>query len=405
MSWWSKKNKRGSLDRGVVRKPAGVSNAHQEDEAFDAERNPDFGDFANDGGIFGDGLKSSQASGPLDHEHDDQEQQGRRSFERGSDEETEDSIAEILSAEETRGSKRKGKGKRKKNISDAEDAELVERLSARVLIDFLPAMIQQDAIEMARHTAQNYLTNPSNGYFIVLPYEGGFAYEVQEGVGQSYLASVLELSMNNPGRLVIVPMVRRVMTIVYTSRSNDFEAQILNEGIEPPQIAGAMPLYAVRGAAMVPIMKQHVHWLISGMIMAGIGGVALLGSIMFFALDPKAKIPAQWRVTDVAQLPVLQWTSLQTNTGDTYVSRLEYTGNSWRIVRQSATAELDVLDVEDSGTANINAAGSSGSQPQVGPADGSPSNLPPQGAVGPSLPQRAVAPPLPQRAVAPPPSR
>ena len=263
----------------------------------------------------------------------------------------------------------------------------VERLSNRVIMDFLPGMAKEDAIETARHFALNHCQNPSNAFYVVMAIQDGYAYEVQEGVGRSYLASVIDLATNNPNRLVVVPMLRRKMTVFYTPRSGVFEVSILDEGVDPPEIEGAEPIQAQRGAVMKPVMKQYIHWLYTGAIAAVVGGLALLGSLAFYALDPQAKVPPEWRVTDVAQLPVMQWNKLTPDGTGSYVVRLEYTDNAWRVVRQNPNAVVDAFAIEDSGTADVTGGTT------VAPVDGT-SPVPPPG-VGPTPAQPVPVQPSP----------
>jgi len=183
---------------------------------------------------------------------------------------------------------------------------------------------------------------PALCFYYVHKIQDGWAIEVQEGVGKAYLPSAISLAQASPGRLVVVPMIRRKMTIYYSARLGEFEAQILPELQEPPVMPENPPVEAKRGPAMTPVMKQYREWLVSGAVTAAIGGLALLSSLAFYALDPKAKVPPEWRTTDVAQLPIMQWSRLQANSTDSYVVRLEFQDGQWRIVRQAVGASVDL---------------------------------------------------------------
>ena len=172
----------------------------------------------------------------------------------------------------------------------------------------------------------------------------GYLIEVQEGVGRSYLPSAYRLAMDNPGRIVVIPMVRRKMTFVYSPKTDSFDTQILSEDVDPPEINGEKPLVAKRSSAMTPVFKQYQQWLITGLITAGIGGLSLIASIAFYALDPAVKPPPEWRTTNVAQLPVMQWPKLAAGTSDSYVVRFEYADGQWRVVRQTTFAEVEVTE-------------------------------------------------------------
>ena len=262
----------------------------------------------------------------------------------------------------------------------------VERLSNRVVMDFLPGMAKEDAIATARHFALNHCENKTNAFYTVMAIQDGYAYEVQEGVGKSYLASVIDLATNNPNRLIVVPMLRRKMTIFYNPRVGVFEVSILNEGVDPPDIEGAEPIKAERGAPMKPVTKQYIHWLYTGAIAATVGGIALLGSLVFYALDPQAKVPPEWRVTDVAQLPVMQWGNLAPDGSGSYVVRLEYVDNAWRVVRQDPLAQVQAFSVEDSGTAGVTGGN------VVAPTEDGTTVVPPPGATVPVPTQPQPAP-------------
>ena len=242
--------------------------------------------------------------------------------------------------------KRKLSRKEAKALKDEEEAqELTTRLSVLVEIEELPGVTKEDAIDTARHQALNHSDRPSNCYFNVLQTRKGFLIEVQEGVGRSYLNSVHKLAMDNPGRIVVVPMVRRKLTVIYSPRTDSFDTQILGEDVEPPMINGEAPLEALRGAAMTPVFKQYQQWFMTGVITAAIGGVALISSLAFYAFDPGTQVPPEWRTTAVGQLPVMQWNSLQSDRPNQFVARLEYVDGKWQTVYQSVYADVQVNDV------------------------------------------------------------
>lgn len=252
----------------------------------------------------------------------------------------------------------------------AEAASDALRPSNKVMIDFYPGIAKEDAIETARNWAMTHMDIPALCYYYVHKIQDGWAIEVQEGVGKAYLPSVIELAQASPGRLVVVPMIRRKMTIYYSARLGEFEAQILPELQEPPVMPENPPVEAKRGPAMIAVMKQHKEWLVSGAVTAAIGGLALISSLAFYALDPKAKVPPEWRTTDVAQLPIMQWNRLQADSTDSYVVRLEFQDGQWRIVRQAVGASVDIArpDASDS-TGQI--VGGQVPNPAAGPDTGS----------------------------------
>ena len=235
---------------------------------------------------------------------------------------------------------------RKKASDDTDDFEPIEgspdvRLSGSVIIEFLQGYTKDDAVTWAKRWAMDKMTVPSDCYYYVQKYPGGFAVEVQEGVGQAYLPSVINLASRNQGRIVIVPMSRRKMTVMYVQRADDFEATILPEGQEPPA-TGSDPLHAVRSAKMKPIMQQNVQWLYAGVGTSVIGGLFLMASLLVYSLDPSAKVPPEWRTTAIPRLPIMQWSRLQPDATDSYVVRMEFSDGQWRIIRQAAGATAEV---------------------------------------------------------------
>lgn len=261
------------------------------------------------------------------------------------------------------------------------------RLSNMVMIDFYPGMAKEDAIETARHWAMTHMDMPSMCFYHIMKIRDGYAIEVQEGVGKAYLPSVIELAQANPGRLIIVPMIRRKLSVFYSARLGEFNSEVLPELQEPPAMPENPPMTAVRGPAMTPVMKQYREWLVAGIATAAIGGVALLSSLAFYAFDPGARVPPEWRTTDVAQLPVMQWGRLQADSTESFVSRLEFADGQWRIVRQAVGASVDVAtpDATASGSAIVGGAvpdasptGSPG-MPQQGPVGAPPTTIPPTG--------------------------
>lgn len=225
------------------------------------------------------------------------------------------------------------------------------RISIQVMIDFLPGVTKEDAVEWAKRWAHTHMAVPSDCYYHVQKYGEGFAVEVQEGVGKAYLPSVLELAQKNPGRPILVPMARRVLSIVYSQRTGDFDSQVMPEGQRPP--SDQSPLEASRGPDMVALMKQHVNWLIGGAAVAGMGFLFLMSSLVFLAVDDKVKLPPDWRTTDVEKLPIMQWSRLQADATDSYVVRFEFHDNRWQIIRQAVGASSQSVETGEGASQGI----------------------------------------------------
>lgn len=279
-------------------------------------------------------------------------------------------------------------GRKAKPETDEDEIELIAgeadtRMSASVVIEFLQGYAKDDAITWAKRWAMDKMAVPSDCYYFVMKYPGGYAVEIQEGVGQAYLPSVINLANRNPGRMVIVPMSRRKMTVRYNERADDYEAYVLPEGQEPP-VTSSEPLFAKRTAKMRPILQQNVHWLYAGIGTSAIGGLFLLSSLMVYALDPSAKVPPEWRTTAIPRLPVMQWNRLQPDATDSYVVRMEFSDGQWRIIRQAAGATAEVATPEAGPDAAI-----------VGGAVAAPTTPDAQGAAG------AIPPPPPGVVVTP----
>ena len=285
---------------------------------------------------------------------------------------------------------------RRKAVAVTDEAEQIDlivgepdtRMSMSVVIEFLQGYAKEDAITWAKRWAMDKMAVPSDCYYFVMKYPGGYAVEVQEGVGQAYLPSAVSLATSNPGRMVVVPMSRRKMTVRYTERTDDYEAYVLPEGQEPP-VTGTEPLFARRTARMKPIMQQNLQWLYAGAATSGIGGLFLIGSLLLFALDPSAKVPPEWRTTAVSRLPVMQWGRLQPDATDSYVVRMEFADGQWRIIRQAAGATAEVTTLEGGPEAGI-----------VGGAVAAPSS--PDSSIPPPPPPGVVVTPVPTQI--PPPS-
>lgn len=305
-------------------------------------------------------------------------------------------------------SKKKFSKKLKKENSEEEEKELQSRLSNSVQIEHLPGIAKEDAIQTALHWANDHASNPSNCYYNVLPVENGaqsgYMIEVQEGVGRSYLPSVMKLAQDNPNRIVVIPMFRRNMTVFYSPKTGEFDAQILPEGADAPIFNGEEPLKAIRTSVMTPVMKQHMHWLLSGVITSFIGGLSLISALTFYVLDPETKIPPEWNTSDVAQLPVMQWPRLQSSPDNSYVVRLEYSDNNWRIVTQDVSAQVDIIPASESVDPNAPVDGGDGSGLPTDPNALPPIDPPagPQGAGGPVGPGANNVPPQVQTPINPP---
>lgn len=249
-------------------------------------------------------------------------------------------IAEAMTA--TRGKKPKKSKSKKSKAADFATAELQKRTSSRVLIEALPGFTKEDAIEQAKHHALDHCENPSNSFYHVEKIDDGWMIEVQDGVGYSYLASAIKLANENPNRTIAVPMLRRYLTIHYSERTGLYDTNILPEQEEPEDVLTGKPLFAERGVAMKPVMKQFKEWLVAGVGTAAVGCVALVASLGFYLFDAETQIPPEWRTSDTGNLPIMQWDTLMEGDGDSYVVRMEFSDGEWRTVRQSANAIVDV---------------------------------------------------------------
>ena len=251
------------------------------------------------------------------------------------------------------GGKAKGKkklGKSKSAKKDMANAQMQQRLSARVLLDSLPGFTKNDAIEQARHFAMSICETPSNAFFYIEKVSDGWMIEVQDGVGYAYLPSAIKLAKDNPGRTIAIPMLRRFHTLHYTTRTDSFDAQVLPEGDEPEDPLGGEPLYAQRGPSMTPVMKQYKEWLVTGIGTAAVGAVALVAALGFYVMDPETQIPPEWRTTNTSSLPIMQWDELMEGDASSYVVRMEFVNGQWRTVRQSSDAVVETA-AADVGTA------------------------------------------------------
>lgn len=238
--------------------------------------------------------------------------------------------------------KKSKEAKPKGKAAAVADAEMQRRLSARVLIEPLPGFTKADAIEHARHHALDHCDNPSNAFYHVQKIDDGWMIEVQDGVGYSYLDSAIELAKSQPGRTIVVPMLRRSLTVHYAARTGQFDTNVLPEGQEPEGVIGGAPVLARRGKAMTPVLKQYREWMITGLVTAGVGCAALIASLAFYALDPATQLPPEWRTTETANLPVMQWDTLMQGDSSSYVVRMEFSNGEWRTVRQNVDAVVNV---------------------------------------------------------------
>lgn len=251
-----------------------------------------------------------------------------------------DLVAEAMAPK--RKKQKPAKKPKKQGKADEADAEMQRRLSARILIEPLPGFTKADAIEHARHHALDHCENPSNAYYQVQKIDDGWMIEVQDGVGYSYLESAIDLAKGNPGRTIVVPMLRRYLTINYSPRTGQFDTNVLPEGQEPEGVIGGAPVHARRGKAMTPVLKQYREWMITGLVTAGVGCIALVASLAFYALDPATQIPAEWRTTETSTLPIMQWDTLMQGDSSSYVVRMEFSNGEWRTVRQNVDAVVNM---------------------------------------------------------------
>lgn len=215
--------------------------------------------------------------------------------------------------------------------SKAQSKEITQVVPIRVIIGFLPEVLEQDALEYAMGVAEKYFDQIGIAYFDAFAYANGYAFEIHEGgLGRAYLPEIIkyfdeqgEYQSEDPSTIVIKTSTRNV------------EVQSLREGLTSivlSENSTKEPSDWLRGTEkMHPAIHKRTGLLILGSAIFITGFVSMIGASMLTRYTPYIPPPeSKIEVINPLQYPKGQWSQLeQILSREGGVKSLRYRNNRW----------------------------------------------------------------------------
>lgn len=214
----------------------------------------------------------------------------------------------------------------------------------KVFIGFIPEATQKDASEFAAGIAAKHCAAPENSYYGLVPWKGGFAYEVHEGgPGKQMLPSILNEFDRTEADAEIEAVkhayIHAGMRTVKVNRTPGGVASVLlPEDQQHPQSA-----FVQLGKNLTPWLPRKTGVLISGAAMLAVGAAVLvaasLGRIQPYMPPPPKKIEK----VSLNELPIGQMqTMFDLAQKNKLVTGVTYKDGKWTVLSEDAAEPASV---------------------------------------------------------------
>lgn len=213
-------------------------------------------------------------------------------------------------------------------------------LPYRVLIGWLPGVSAKEARAFIRDLADKHFESPSSSGYSLSEFEGGYAYEIQEGgPGRGYLAQVLkffkkcreeERPATEVERLIIPTQTRKV------------QIELLSHGmvaLQLPESSAAQPTEWLEASSKLsPLAPARTAVLITGaaVFVTGVLAAVVAGAVRYQPYTPPQPETLAYRASE---LPHSQWRRIASLPPRVYVTNLEFKAGKWTVDRETAAAE------------------------------------------------------------------
>lgn len=214
-----------------------------------------------------------------------------------------------------------------------------ELVPIQLLIGWLPKVASKDARLYVEGLADKHCNNLKESGFLIYPFEGGWAYEIQEGgTGKGYLPQILKVLAAE--RKQDLPLADTTKFVIQTAQRR-VQVELQNEGLLAihlpestltPVTDGLTPDTSLR--ELLP-ERRNVMFVGAAVLVAG---VITFGTALIWRYQPQLT-PSPVTVAYVKNtMPFDQWGSLSVTKlpAGTAVTKLEYTNNKWEIVKGPA---------------------------------------------------------------------
>ncbi|MDO8416275.1 MAG: hypothetical protein Q7S87_08710 [Agitococcus sp.] len=231
----------------------------------------------------------------------------------------------------------------KKSQTDPADKPTYNVAPIRVIIGFLPEVVERDALEYAVGVAEKYFDQIGLAYFDAVPYANGFAFEVHEGgAGRAFLPEIIKYfaaqgayRSDNPATAIIKTATRMV------------EVQHLREGLtsiilsENTTKTQSEWLHATE--RMQPAIHKRTGFFVASAAIFVTGFMAMIVSSLLTRYTPYMPLPDQ-KIERISttQLPKAQWQKLEhIMEKEGGVKALRFRNNKWESPELWPTSDID----------------------------------------------------------------
>ena len=198
-----------------------------------------------------------------------------------------------------------------------------------VVIGWVNSNVKRDAVELAKGWALKHFDAPEISFYSVMPFLGGFLYEVQEGgVGSSYLRESTSAMAQG-----IEPAWFRVGSRAFSVALRDGRPYcILQPQEESQKLFDSGHLELQPRGRMEPVVKKGEKVLAAGVGIFVSGFLFLCGTGTFYVMaEAYSPLP---RTLDLEAFPHRQWGKVDKVLPNMFVDAMHYANGKWDAVQK-----------------------------------------------------------------------
>lgn len=212
----------------------------------------------------------------------------------------------------------------------------------KLLIGWLPKVSSRNATQYVTGMAEKHCQSPRDAGYLVMPFEGGWAYEIQEGgPGKAYLPVILK-AFTQFRKKGDEDLSQAERFVIETGHRN-VQVELLSEGLIavnlPESSLTPVSTKLIPDGKLNSLMPERrpVLFIGAGIMLAG---VLVFASSLIWRYQPQSQPSAQVLSYPKNTLPFDQWTTVTATSlpPGTVISKLEYADGKWAVVK-GATPE------------------------------------------------------------------
>ena len=195
----------------------------------------------------------------------------------------------------------------------------------QIQIGFMTEVKKKDLLRYIGEWVSDNATSKSACFYQILPYNGGLAYEIQEGgSGSGVLKSAIEtLSRHSE---VIIPSSERYLQL--SIKPSGFSSYLLDEfetKLPSPEL--------VFKDQLKPVFSRHHGLMVAGLLSALLGVATICSAwFMVYGVYNKEKVPVYANAHYELPSQQLRKVSDVLNQPNSYLDRLEFKGDKWNLI-------------------------------------------------------------------------